>query len=108
VIAEIGVNHDGDPAVAGQLIDAAADAGADAVKLQAFDAASLATVGAERAPYQHVAGTSSQLDMLRALELPAAAWPELAQRAAARGTIFLATPFDPQSGFRRSRSDPGT
>lgn len=97
VIAEIGVNHDGNPAVAARLIDAAADAGADAVKLQAFDAASLATAGAERAPYQQVAGSSSQLDMLRALELPAAAWPDLARRATARGTVFLATPFDEPS-----------
>lgn len=97
VIAEIGVNHDGDPAIAARLIDAAADAGADAVKLQAFHAASLATAGAERAAYQHAAGSSSQLDMLRALELPAAAWPELASRATARGTVFLATPFDEPS-----------
>jgi N-acetylneuraminate synthase/N,N'-diacetyllegionaminate synthase len=97
VIAEIGVNHNGDPALARQLLDAAIDAGADAVKLQAFEAGLLATAGAERAGYQRAAGDSSQLEMLRALELPVAAWADLAAHARERGIIFLATPFDEPS-----------
>ena len=97
VIAEIGVNHNGDPAVAARLIDAAVEAGADAVKLQAFDAGELATAGAARATYQQAAGSSSQLDMLRSLELPRDAWRQLAERAARAGIIFFATPFDEPS-----------
>lgn len=98
VIAEVGVNHDGDPALAARLVDAAVDAGADAVKFQAFDAGSLATVGAERAAYQRTrgdaSGTSTQLEMLRRLELPASAWADLAAYTRERGATFLATPFD--------------
>jgi N-acetylneuraminate synthase/N,N'-diacetyllegionaminate synthase len=97
VIAEIGVNHNGDPALAARLVDAALGAGADAVKLQAFDATSLATAGAERAAYQRAAGSSSQLEMLRSLELPREAWRELENRVTAAGAIFLATPFDAPS-----------
>lgn len=97
VIAEIGVNHNGDPELAARLIDAAVAAGADAVKFQAFEAASLATAGAERAAYQLSADGASQLDMLQALELPASAWPQLAERTRRAGAIFLATPFDEPS-----------
>jgi N,N'-diacetyllegionaminate synthase len=97
VIAEVGVNHNGDPELARRLVDAAVAAGADAVKFQAFEAASLATAGAERAAYQQATGAGSQLEMLRALELPSDAWRGLADRTRAGGAIFLATPFDLRS-----------
>ena len=69
VIAEAGVNHDGDMDVARALIDAAAKAGADAVKFQSFTADALVTAGAPKAEYQERAGgpSETQRDMLRQL-----------------------------------------
>lgn len=100
VIAEAGVNHDGDVDRALALVDAAADAGADIVKFQTFRADRLATTSAPKATYQ-LATTDeqeSQHSMLRRLELPTSAYPALQQRAAARGLLFLSTPFDEESG----------
>lgn len=98
VIAEAGVNHNGDPDLARQLIDAAADSGADAVKFQTFEAGSLATADAEPAAYQRTSAAGvSQLGMLRGLELPRSAWPDLAAHAGRREIIFLSTPFDEPS-----------
>jgi N-acetylneuraminate synthase/N,N'-diacetyllegionaminate synthase len=96
VIAEAGVNHDGDPDLAHRLVDAAADAGADAVKFQTFDPAALAAGGAPTAEYQRRAGVAAadQREMLERLALPAAAWAELQAHATARGLVFLSTPFD--------------
>ena len=95
VIAEIGVNHNGDPELARQLIDAAADVGADAVKLQAFRADELARPDAPQAAYQQDrAASASQLEMLRSLELTSAAMRSLAAHAAARSITFFASPFD--------------
>ena len=99
VIAEAGVNHNGDSALAHQLIDVAADAGADAVKFQTFDPERLVSATARKAAYQ-AAGTGSsesQLDMLRRLVLPLEALAALAEHAARRGLIFLSTPFDESS-----------
>src|SRR5947199_7642186 len=82
VIAEAGVNHNGDPALAHRLVDAAAEAGADAVKFQTFDPDALASPSAPTADYQRDAGSDgSQQEMLRALALPADAWPELQRHA---------------------------
>ena len=98
VVAEAGVNHNGDAALAMRLIDAAADAGADAVKFQTFDAGSLATAGAERAAYQRTDGEAgTQLQMLRALELGRDEWRRLRSRADERRILFLSTPFDEAS-----------
>jgi N,N'-diacetyllegionaminate synthase len=98
VIAEVGVNHNGNPSLARKLIDAAAEARADAVKFQTFRATSLATAGAAQAAYQLARGrAASQLEMLSALELPAAAWAELADHARERNITFLSTPFDAAS-----------
>lgn len=95
VIAEAGVNHNGDPDMAQRLVEAAAGAGADAVKFQTFDARSLATASAERAAYQRGAGkVVSQRTMLAELELPRDSWAGLAAHAEQHGILFLSTPFD--------------
>lgn len=96
VIAEAGVNHNGDMAVAHRLIDAAAAAGADAVKFQTFKADRLASAEAPKAAYQkETTGTAeSQLDMLRRLELDEAQHAELMRHCADAGILFLSTPFD--------------
>lgn len=99
VIAEAGVNHNGDPDLARSLIRAAADAGADAVKFQCFSAADLAAPGTPKAAYQ-VAATNpgeSQYEMLKHLELPLAVLPDLQGHARSQGLVFLATPFDDAS-----------
>ena len=95
VIAEAGVNHDGEPTLAHQLVDLAADAGADAVKFQIFDPVALVSLGAATAPYQaRNAGESSQRALLDALTLPREEWKELARHARERDLVFLSTAFD--------------
>ncbi|MFO1269931.1 MAG: N-acetylneuraminate synthase family protein, partial [Rubrivivax sp.] len=98
-IAEAGVNHNGSLELALQLVDAAADAGADVVKFQTFQAAQLVTAPARKADYQ-VANTGeagAQLEMLRRLELPRAAHHTLAARCRERGIRFMSTAFDADS-----------
>jgi len=95
VIAEAGVNHDGDVERAHRLVDAAADTGADAVKFQTFDPTALATSSAPTADYQRAAGEGEdQQSMLARLTLPASAWAELQAHARERDLVFLSTPFD--------------
>lgn len=99
VIAEAGVNHNGDLALAERLVDVAAEAGCDAVKFQTFEPALLAAPTAGKADYQReTTGTGgSQLEMLNALVLPRDAHARLQQRARDRGLVFLSTPFDEPS-----------
>ncbi len=99
VIAEAGVNHNGDIRLAKKLVDVAASAGADAVKFQTFKAERLATLEAPKADYQTKAAVSgqSQFEMLRQLELTDAAHQELYDYCQHKGIIFLSTPFDAQS-----------
>jgi N,N'-diacetyllegionaminate synthase len=96
VIAEAGVNHNGDLELARRLVDAAAASGADAVKFQTFDPAALAAGGAPTAEYQREAGVAAddQRQMLAGLVLPRDCWAELQARATSRGLAFLSTPFD--------------
>jgi N,N'-diacetyllegionaminate synthase len=96
VIAEAGVNHDGDLDAALALLDAAADAGADAVKFQTFDPDQLVTGDAQPASYQRRGEPSadSQREMLAGLRLGADEHAAISSRARERGIIFLSTPFD--------------
>ncbi len=95
IIAEAGVNHNGDIALARKLVDAAADAGADAVKFQTFTAETLVTKEASQCDYQvtNTGKKESQYDMLKRLELSHEAHYELKKHADKRGIIFLSTPF---------------
>lgn len=99
IIAEAGVNHNGDLRMALDLIDKAAAAGADVVKFQTFRADRLATRAAPKAAYQlaQTGSAESQLDMLRRLELGPEAHAALIRHCAARGIAFLSTPFDTDS-----------
>lgn len=95
VIAEAGVNHNGDVELAHRLVDIAAGAGADSVKFQTFDPAKLVSATAETTPYQRDRGGSAdQRSMLEALTLPTSAWAELRDHAGDAGLTFLSTPFD--------------
>ncbi len=96
IIAEAGVNHNGDPELAFQLIQAAADAKADIVKFQTFNAFEVLTAHAPKAAYQkqQTGGEQSQLDMARALELAPELHVELVARCRKAGITFLSTPFD--------------
>jgi N-acetylneuraminate synthase len=97
LIAEAGVNHNGDLALARALVDAAVDAGADAVKFQTFQADRLVTADAPKADYQkdNSAADESQYAMLRRLELSQTAHQELAAYCKGR-ILFMSTPFDEQ------------
>lgn len=99
IIAEAGVNHNGDLELARRLVDVAAEAGADAVKFQTFRADRLVSPTAPKAAYQRqtTGAGESQLDMLRRLELSPAAHRELNDYCRQRGLIFLSTPFDEES-----------
>ena len=95
VIAEIGVNHDGSVSKALELVDAAAEAGADVVKTQTFDSTLVASTAANRAPYQlEGSEPSSQLDMIRALELSHDEHWMLLEAAQSKGIDFMSTAFD--------------
>lgn len=99
VIAEAGVNHDGDRKRALALVAAAAEAGADAVKFQTFDADALASADAPKAAYQKSTtdATESQRDMLRRLQLSPALHRALKAECRKRGIRFLSSPFDVKS-----------
>lgn len=95
IIAEAGVNHNGDMALARELIDAAADAGADAVKFQTFTPEELVSEQAPQAAYQasNTGKQESQIDMLRGLVLPHEEHKALKEYAEGKGLVFISTPF---------------
>ncbi len=99
VIAEAGVNHNGSPDMAFQLVDAAAAAGADAVKFQTFRTDKVVTSAAPKAAYQatNTGEGGSQIEMIRKLELGDDVFRRLAAHAATRNIEFMSTPFDLES-----------
>ena len=99
IIAEAGVNHNGDLKKALDLVDAAAEAGADAVKFQTFSADRLVTPLSPKAGYQRETTDpkESQYAMLKKLELSSEDHRELKRRAEQHGLVFLSTPFDKES-----------
>ena len=99
VIAEAGVNHNGQRDLALALVEAAAVSGADAVKFQTFDAVKLASKHAPKAAYQvsNTANNESQLAMLKKLELPKEWHQDIQQHARSLGIEFLSTAFDTES-----------
>lgn len=99
VIAEAGVNHNGELGLAMRLAEVAAECGADVVKFQMFRAADLVTAGAAKATYQDeaVGGAPSQREMLERLELSPADFLRLKEHCDGLGVEFLATAFDAAS-----------
>lgn len=96
VIAEAGVNHNGDLQMALELIDVAANAGADYVKFQTFRTENLVQKDTRKAEYQieNTGTDDSQFSMLKKLEIPLDWYPQLIQRCEERGIRFLSTGFD--------------
>lgn len=100
IIAEAGVNHNGDLNLAKELIRTAADAGADFVKFQTFKADLLVSRDAKKAAYQAANmhdSDGSQYNMLKKLEIPDYWYPELMACAHQYGIAFLSTAFDEES-----------
>jgi N,N'-diacetyllegionaminate synthase len=99
IIAEAGVNHNGDIGLAHRLIDAAADAGADMVKFQTFNADRLVTTSARKADYQNAntVADESQHSMIRRLELTREMHEDLMQHCKSRSIAFFSTGFDVES-----------
>lgn len=100
IIAEAGVNHNGNLKIAKKMIDVAADAGADAVKFQTFKADKLVCMDAQKAIYQQknaVNRQESQYEMLKKLELSGQMHRELMDYCVQKDIMFLSTPFDTDS-----------
>ena len=99
IIAEAGVNHNGSLEMAKQLIEVAAEAGADAVKFQTFTAEKVISRCAPKADYQKATtdATESQLEMVRRLELDQSAHEALFTCCRGRNLEFMSTPFDGDS-----------
>lgn len=99
IVAEAGVNHNGDIKIAHKLIDAAKNAGADAVKFQIFNTSSLVTPQTPKAEYQlkTTRGETSQFSMLKQLELTQDEHEQLKRHCNQTGIVYLCTPYDVQS-----------
>ncbi|QPJ64080.1 MAG: N-acetylneuraminate synthase [Candidatus Nitrohelix vancouverensis] len=99
IIAEAGVNHNGERDLAFALVDAAAKAGADAVKFQTFRAHEIVSRHSPKASYQikETGSEETQLEMLQRLELSPEMHRELAKRCQKQNIQFLSTPFDLES-----------
>lgn len=99
IIAEAGVNHNGEINKAFELIDAALEANVDAVKFQTFQADALVTKSAQMAEYQmnNLGYSDSQHQMLKKLELPVPVLYELKEYAEKKGLLWFSTAFDTQS-----------
>lgn len=99
IIAEAGVNHNGDITLAKKLIDAAVEAGADAIKFQIFQTNKIVTKKSKKAPYQIRTEKTSQYEMLKELELSYEDFQLLKKYCDNRRIEFIATPYDKESAF---------
>ncbi len=98
IIAEAGVNHNGDINIAKKLVDKACEAGADAIKFQTFKAENLVTKQAPKAEYQkETTGDGNQFEMLKKLELSIEDHMTLKKYCEDKGIVFISTPFDFES-----------
>lgn len=99
IIAEAGVNHNGDITLAKQLVDVAKEAKADAIKFQSFVTERLVTKNAQKAEYQkkHTKQTGCQYEMLKKLELSKEEQKELLSYCKEKHILFLSSPFDEES-----------
>lgn len=99
IIAEAGVNHNGNIELAKKLIDKASEAGADAVKFQSFKAEKLVTKYAQKAEYQEITTgkEENQFEMIKKLELDYEKHQELINYCNSKGIMFLSSPFDLES-----------
>lgn len=99
IIAEAGVNHNGNIEIAKKMIDAAVNSGADAVKFQTFNSDKLVVAKAAKADYQiaNTGNSESQQDMLKKLELKKEDFIDLKRYCDKKGIMFLSTPFDVDS-----------
>lgn len=97
IIAEAGINHNGDATLARRMIDVAIESGADAVKFQMFDVDELLSPSAPLADYQQKSGEENQYEMLRRTQLSTETFRELHAYAQEKGILFIVTPFDAAS-----------
>ena len=99
IIAEIGVNHNGDISLAKKMIDAAKESGADAVKFQTFSAEALASPETPKVNYQlnTTSDRETHFEMLRSLELGKEDHYEIAEYCRRQEIEFFSTPYDIQS-----------
>lgn len=96
VIAEAGINHNGDISMAKDMVDEAVAAGADAIKFQTYKTQDLVTKTAKKAKYQieNTGSADSQYAMLKELEFSPEAFRELYSYCAQKNILFLSSPFD--------------
>ena len=99
IVAEAGVNHNGDLDIAKRMIDAASDANADAIKFQTFQSENLVCIDAPKASYQNKTTDTNetQYEMLKKLELSPQMHRELITYCHKKNILFLSTPFDVKS-----------
>ena len=97
VIAEAGANHNRDLGIARELIDVAAEAGADAVKFQTYSGATMYSRKTPRFKYLAPITDKLPTDLLEDVSLPREWQPQLAEHARSRGLEFMSTPFDFQA-----------
>ena len=99
IIAEAGVNHNGNPKLARELIDVALEAKADAIKFQTFKAWECASIYSDTADYQkkNSPDSESQFELLKSLELPFKEFKLLKEYAQKHGLTFISTPDGPES-----------
>lgn len=99
IIAEAGVNHNGDIKLAKKMVDVAIEAGVDAIKFQSFKTEKLILKNTDKAPYQKktTSQEESQYEMLKRLEMGIDQMREIKQYCDQKGIVFMSTPFEEAS-----------